>query len=79
LRSPYNSLEDWDRHVQYSNTPRSTSRGSYRDSDDSGRRSTPLHTRGRPQRSRRPYRSRSQEAIDRSRRLQQAQQRYNPY
>ncbi|CAG8186218.1 unnamed protein product [Penicillium nalgiovense] len=79
LRSPYNSLEDWDRHVQYSNAPRSTSHGRYSDSDGSGRRSTPVHTRGRLQRSRRPYRSRSQEAIDRSRRLQQAQQRYNPY
>lgn len=79
LRSPYNSLEDWDRHVQYSNTPRGTSNGGYTDSDGSSRRSTPVNNRSRAQRSRRPYRSRSQEAIDRSRRLQQAQQRYNPY
>ncbi|KAJ6133205.1 hypothetical protein N7471_008420 [Penicillium samsonianum] len=79
LRSPYNSLEDWDRHVQYSNTPRSASDGGYRDSDGPGRRPTPVNNRSRSQRSRRPYRSRSQEAIDRSRRLQQAQQRYNPY
>ncbi|KAJ5970762.1 uncharacterized protein N7479_000680 [Penicillium vulpinum] len=79
LRSPYSSLEDWDRNVQYSNTPRSTSDRGYRDSDDSGGRSTPVNIRSRPQRSGRPYRSRSQEAIDRSRRLQQAQQRYNPY
>lgn len=78
LRSPYNSLEDWDRHVQYSNTPRSVSDGGNRDGR-SGHRPTPVNNRSRPQRSRRPYRSRSQDAIDRSRRLQQAQQRYNPY
>ncbi|CAI7628688.1 unnamed protein product [Penicillium viridicatum] len=79
LRSPYTSLEDWDRHVQYSNTPRSASEGAYRDSDGSGRTPTPVNNRSRAQRSRRPYRSRSQEVLDRSRRLQQAQQRYNPY
>ncbi|CAI7590631.1 unnamed protein product [Penicillium palitans] len=79
LRSPYNSLGDWDRHVQYSSTPRSASEGAHRDSDGSGRTPTPVNNRNRPQRSRRPYRSRSQEALDRSRRLQQAQQRYNPY
>lgn len=79
LRSPYNSLEDWDRHVQYSNTPRSASEGAHRDSDGSGRTPTPVHNRSRLQRSRRPYRTRSQDALDRSRRLQQAQQRYNPY
>ncbi|OQE37125.1 hypothetical protein PENCOP_c010G03104 [Penicillium coprophilum] len=79
LRSPYNSLEDWDRHVQYPNTSRNTSDGRYRDSENSSRRPTPVSNRSRPQRSRRPYRSRSQEAIDRPRRLQQAQQRYNPY
>ncbi|KAJ5154468.1 uncharacterized protein N7500_009907 [Penicillium coprophilum] len=79
LRSPYTSLEDWDRHVQYPHTPRNTSGRRYRDSENSSRRPTPVNNRSRPQRFRRPYRSRSQEAIDRSRRLQQAQQRYNPY
>lgn len=79
LRSPYNSLEDWDRHVQYPDTPRNTSDGGYRVSDGSDRRSTPVNNRRRPQRVQRPYRSRSQDALDRSRRLQQAQQRYNPY
>lgn len=78
LRSPYTSLEDWDRHVQYSNTPRSASEGARRNPDSSDRTPTPVNNR-RPQRSRRPYGSRSQEALDRSRRLQQAQQRYNPY
>ncbi|KAJ5780572.1 hypothetical protein N7457_005732 [Penicillium paradoxum] len=79
LRSPYTSLEDWDRHVQYSVTPRNTSDGGYRTPDGPDRRPTPVSNRSRPQRARRPYRSRSQEALDRSRRLQQAQQRYNPY
>ncbi|KAJ5124333.1 uncharacterized protein N7515_008158 [Penicillium bovifimosum] len=79
LRSPYNSLEDWDRNVQYSNTPRHTYEGGHRDSDGPDRRPTPVYNRGRPQRSRGQYRSRSQEALDRSRRLQQAQQRYRPY
>ncbi|KAJ5555194.1 hypothetical protein N7535_007635 [Penicillium sp. DV-2018c] len=79
LRSPYNSLEDWDRNVQYPNTPRHRYEGEQRGSDRPDRRPTPVYNRSRPQRSRGQYRSRSQEALDRSRRLQQAQQRYHPY
>ncbi|KAJ5766946.1 uncharacterized protein N7511_004562 [Penicillium nucicola] len=80
LRSPYMSLEDWDRHVQYSNTARATSdtgRGEPHQLDRTWRSAS---NRGRAQSfRRRPYRSRSQEALDRSRRLQHAQQRYHPY
>lgn len=80
LRSPYTSLEDWDRHVQYPNTARGTSdrgRGESHELDGSPRS---VSNRGRAQSFRRPpYRSRSQEALDRSRRLQHAQQRYHPY
>ncbi|KAJ5306162.1 hypothetical protein N7508_005177 [Penicillium antarcticum] len=80
LRSPYTSLEDWDRHVQYPNSARATSdrrRGESHQLDHSSRS---VSNRGRAQSfRRRPYRSRSQEALDRSRRLQHAQQRYHPY
>lgn len=78
LRSPYNSLEDWDRNVQYSDTPLNISDGGHRAPAGSNRR-PPVNHRGRTQRPRRTYRSTSQEALDRSRRLQQAQQRYHPY
>ncbi|CAG7918485.1 unnamed protein product [Penicillium olsonii] len=78
LRSPYQTLEDWDRHVQYANEPRDTSDRGSRAVPDSGRRTAPSN-RGRGQRSRRPYSSRTEDPVARSRRIQQAQQRYNPY
>lgn len=80
LRSPFNSLDDWDRHVQYANSPRNTSDGRPGRAHGSGRRPTPASNRGRGQTHRRPpYRSRSEDALARSWRIQQAQQRYNPY
>jgi hypothetical protein len=80
LRSPYNSLADWDRHVQYPNSPRSTSDRGPEVPSDSDRRSTPVSNRNRMQTSqRRPYRSQTEDAVARSQRLQQAQQRYHPY
>ncbi|KAJ6087438.1 hypothetical protein N7467_006352 [Penicillium canescens] len=80
LRSPYTSLEDWDRHVQYPNTARGTSDRGRGESHEFDRSPRSVSNRGRAQSfRRRPYRSRSQEALDRSRRLQHAQQRYHPY
>jgi hypothetical protein len=80
LRSPYTSLEDWDRHVQYPNTARGTSDRGRGESHELDRSPRSVSNRGRAQSfRRRPYRSRSQEALDRSRRLQHAQQRYHPY
>ena len=37
LRSPYTSLEDWDRHVQYSETPVERSESKRQDTDEVGR------------------------------------------
>jgi hypothetical protein len=80
LRSPYNSLVDWDRHVQYPNGLQSTSDREPRDAHRSDRRPNPTQNRGRGQASRRPsYRPRSDDPEGRSQRLQQAQQRYHPY
>jgi hypothetical protein len=80
LRSPYTSLEDWDRHVQYPNTARGSSHRGRGESHEFDRSPRSVSNRGRAQSfRRRPYRSRSQEALDRSRRLQHAQQRYHPY
>lgn len=77
LRSPYNSLEDWDRHVQYANSPQTTSDRGMGNAQGPGRR--PVSTNMRGQASRRPYRPRSEDPVARSRRIQQAQQRYHPY
>ncbi|CAG8374071.1 unnamed protein product [Penicillium salamii] len=78
LRSPYQSLDDWDRHVQYANSPRDTSERGHRATRGSDRRHMPANT-SRGQASRRPYRSQMEDPVARSRRIQQAQQRYNPY
>lgn len=78
LRSPYSSLADWDRHVQYQNQS-SFDRGS-RDVQGSAHRPNPMNNRSRGQTSRRPpRRPRTEDAVARSERLQQAQQRYHPY
>jgi hypothetical protein len=80
LRSPYNSLADWDRHVQYPNSPRSTSDRKPEFPSRSNRRPPPVNNRSRGQTSRRQtYMPRPEDAVARSQRLQQAQQRYHPY
>lgn len=90
LRSPYSSLEDWDRNVQYEDSvPRSPAVGRSRpDLDGSSRRQTPVyggHTRSLGARVSKPYsprrdhyRSRSRDAEARARRLQHARDRYIP-
>ncbi|KAJ5334962.1 hypothetical protein N7452_007365 [Penicillium brevicompactum] len=78
LRSPYNSLEDWDRHVQYANSPQTTSNRGIGNVHGPGRGSISTNMR-RGQASRRPYRPRPEDPVARSRRIQQAQQRYHPY
>lgn len=84
LRSPYNSLQDWDRHVQYEDTvPRVVSPA--RDDRDADRRSTPVYARTQSGRISKPYPSNrtgdassSRDAQARARRLQYARQRYQP-
>lgn len=91
LRSPYTSLEDWDRNVQYEDTiprPAVGGRNPRELEDGPSRRSTPVFGRnGRrldarvskpysPRRS--DYRSRSRDDIARARRLQHARDRYIP-
>jgi hypothetical protein len=83
LRSPYTSLEDWDRHVQYEDTPSQiTPMSGSRDST-----ATPVYrgdgraSRGgvsKPPYRRRPYRRRSRDAAAQTRRLQYARDRYVP-
>ncbi|KAL4810105.1 hypothetical protein BDV18DRAFT_130293 [Aspergillus unguis] len=79
LRSPYTSLEDWDRNVQYDDAPR-------RDSpDSSSRTSTPVYRGGRFFRGRvgkprysRGSRSRDTSSDSLARRVQYARDRYMP-
>lgn len=87
LRSPYTSLDDWDRHVQYPHPVGNPLAEVSPDSDGLGRRPTPVHGRNRPlsariSKSRSPrlaqYRSRSEESAARARRLQFARDRYVP-
>ncbi|CAL5866254.1 uncharacterized protein PFLUO_LOCUS461 [Penicillium psychrofluorescens] len=87
LRSPYISLEDWDRHVQYPSSPPNIPASGSRESGGLPRGPAPGSGRDRPlaervtkpRSSRRPpYRSRSQDAAARARRLQYARARYAP-
>lgn len=93
LRSPYTSLQDWDRNVQYEDTvpralPSSAAAGRERADDELDRRSTPIYSpdsRAPSGRVSKPYspssqqgRSRSRDAYSQARRLQYARQRYQP-
>lgn len=88
LRSPYMSLEDWDRNVQYEDTIGTPPRGPGPRGPESDRRSTHVFGpdrrsgRGRglkPYSSRRPYdQGRSRDALTQARRLQSARDRYIP-
>ncbi|OJJ48667.1 hypothetical protein ASPZODRAFT_150854 [Penicilliopsis zonata CBS 506.65] len=84
LRSPYNSLEDWDRHVQYGTPdtpPPQVPAGDRTATPVHRQESRPLSGRvTKPSRppDRRQHRSRSQEARVRERRLQFARERYQP-
>lgn len=88
LRSPYMSLEDWDRNVQYEDTIGRPPRGTGPREPESDRRSTPVFGpdrrsgRGRGSKSyssRRPYdRGRSRDSLTQARRLQSARNRYIP-
>lgn len=84
LRSPYTSLEDWDRNVQYEDTSRPTLAGGMRrePGENADRRPTPVYGSGRRPADRvsKPYspRSRSQDALSRARRVQHARDRYIP-
>ncbi|PYI07570.1 hypothetical protein BO78DRAFT_341377 [Aspergillus sclerotiicarbonarius CBS 121057] len=73
LRSPYSSLEDWDRNVQYEDVgagePDRTSTPVYR---GPGRVSKPSHSR------RGQYQGRSRDALAQARRVQYARDRYIP-
>ena len=88
LRSPYTSLEDWDRNVQYEDMTVRPRPGPPRGLE-SDRRSTPVYgrdnrsVRGRVwkpySRSPRPYgEGSSRDALTQARRLQHARDRYNP-
>ncbi|KAL4897768.1 hypothetical protein BDV59DRAFT_49547 [Aspergillus ambiguus] len=84
LRSPYMSLEDWDRHVQYEDTVSSTTpaSGSRESTATPVYRSDGRPPRGRvskPPYHRRPYDGRrSRDAAVQTRRLQYARDRYVP-
>lgn len=89
LRSPFSSLEDWDRNVQYEDTEsgRRPAPGGYaRQLEDSDRRPTPVYGSGRrpdgrvskPSPRRHDSRSRSRDALARARRVQYARDRYIP-
>lgn len=90
LRSPYTSLEDWDRHVQYEDsTPGGPfSRPAGEDSGASDRTATPVYRgaqrsfRGRVSKPHRPRGcqppGRSRDALAQARRLQYARDRYIP-
>jgi len=88
LRSPYMSLEDWDRNVQYEDTVGRPSRVPGPRGLEHDRRSTPVFGpdrrsgRGRiskPYSPRRPYdRGRSRDASTQARRIQSARDRYIP-
>ena len=83
LRSPYTSLEDWDRHVQYSETP--TERPEYKRQDpngiERGMLDGPRGDRSRPSRSEAPLRRKGYHGGDRyvpyyGRRLSRHNQRF---
>ncbi|KAJ5115048.1 hypothetical protein NUU61_000807 [Penicillium alfredii] len=79
LRSPYTSLEDWDRHVQYPGAAANTPGRLPEAPAGFGRTPASPVRRDRPRSARRtPYRSRSQESAARHRRLQYARDRYIP-
>ncbi|RJE26759.1 RING finger [Aspergillus sclerotialis] len=89
LRSPFSSLEDWDRNVQYEDmeSRRSAPGGYPRQLEDSDRRPTPVYGSARRPHGRvsKPYssrshdsRSRSRDALARARRVQYARDRYIP-
>lgn len=84
LRSPYNSLQDWDRHVQYHDVARTHTSRSVSVADASEGRSVPGSPRvesGRVVKHRGPTereRYRRDNSAARTRRLQHARQRYHP-
>lgn len=90
LRSPYTSLEDWDRNVQYEDMTRPVLAGESRRGleESADRRPTPVYGSGRrPAAGRvskpyspgvRDYRSRSRDDLARARRVQYARDRYIP-
>lgn len=89
LRSPYNSLQDWDRNVQYEDTigqarpstagSEGNSTASSRASSRAGRqRSGSQSSRVSKPQSPRSRRSTSREALARARRLQLARERFQP-
>lgn len=84
LRSPYTSLEDWDRNVQY---PDMRSSVGVDRAEGPSRRATPVYGNNRRLDARvskpyaqrgQHYRSRSRDAVARARRLQNARDRYIP-
>lgn len=88
LRSPYTSLEDWDRNVQYEDTVGSRD-ATTNEASASDRTATPvlMHPRGgclhtgrvwKPYSPRRQNRSRSRDSRTRDRRIQYARNRYIP-
>lgn len=87
LRSPYTSLEDWDRHVQYGDTARPATGEVRQDVRGGGsRRNTPVYGNdqafgsrvSKPYSPRRQRQSRSQDAMTQARRLHHARDRYIP-
>jgi hypothetical protein len=90
LRSPYTSLEDWDRHVQYEDsTPGGPlARPAGGESEVTDRTATPVYRgaqrsfRGRVSKPHRPRgyqpQGRSRDALAQARRLQYARDRYIP-
>lgn len=89
LRSPYSSLADWDRNVQYGDTsPRPTVSGNRLELEEvSSHRSTPIYRDHRHRLDarvsksyspRRDHRSQSRDVMSRARILQQARDRYIP-
>ncbi|KAI9925648.1 hypothetical protein ASPWEDRAFT_52265 [Aspergillus wentii DTO 134E9] len=87
LRSPYNSLEDWDRNVQYEDVSSRTTPTDHAGTGGSDRRSTPVYGTGRhssrgrvskPYTPRRPYQGRPRDSGAQARRVQNARDRYIP-
>ncbi|KAH8693945.1 RING finger domain protein [Talaromyces proteolyticus] len=85
LRSPYNSLQDWDRHVQYDDTVRSSESSATGDGrSDSGQRSvsgSPRVESGRVSKHYCPHTTRQDSRHDsasRARCVQSARDRYRP-
>ncbi|KAE8351253.1 hypothetical protein BDV28DRAFT_158919 [Aspergillus coremiiformis] len=89
LRSPYTSLSDWDRNVQYEDlSRRATPQGSRREPRTSDRTTTPVYSTvhrvahgrvSRPPPSSRPQHwGRSRDPLAQARRIQYARDRYDP-